>query len=95
MTYIRVSSLLASSAALLTVASLGNTPFAPTLVLLFLAISSLDLVFGNAAILSTEQVKNYAGQDPRSVVRSSSRWPPSPHLWLGSPAKTARYRWRS
>jgi DHA1 family bicyclomycin/chloramphenicol resistance-like MFS transporter len=61
MTYIGVSALVVLSAILLAVVSLGNTPLVPTVVVLFLAISSLGLIFGNAAALATEQVKEYAG----------------------------------
>lgn len=61
MTYIGVSGLLVFSAALLAVLATGNTPPIPTMALLFLAISSLGLIFGNAAALATEEVKKYAG----------------------------------
>lgn len=61
MTYVGVSGLLVSSAALLAVVSLADTSLVPTLVLLFLAISPLGFVFGNAAALATEQAKKYAG----------------------------------
>lgn len=61
MTYIGVSGLVLFSAGLLAVVSLGDTPLVPTLVLIFLAISSLGFVFGNAAALATEQVKRHAG----------------------------------
>ncbi|MCU1433708.1 MAG: Bcr/CflA family drug resistance efflux transporter [Pseudarthrobacter sp.] len=61
MTYIGVSGLVVFSAGLLAVVTAGNTPLFPTLVLLFLAISSLGFIFGNAAALATDQVKKYAG----------------------------------
>lgn len=61
MTYIGVSGLVVFSAVLLAVLATGNTPPIPTMALLFLAISSLGLIFGNAAALATEQVKKYAG----------------------------------
>ena len=61
MTYIGVSGLVFFSAVLLVVVAVGNTPLIGTLVLIFLAISSLGFIFGNAAALATDQVKNYAG----------------------------------
>ena len=61
MTYIGVSGLVVFSAILLAVLATGKTPLIPTAALLFLAISSLGLIFGNAAALATEQVKKYAG----------------------------------
>ena len=61
MTYLGVSSLVAFSAVLLAVVWAGNTPLIPTLVVIFLAISSLGFIFGNAAALATVQVKKYAG----------------------------------
>ena len=60
MTYIGVSGLVFFSV-LLVVVAVGNTPLIGTLVLIFLAISSLGFIFGNAAALATDQVKNYAG----------------------------------
>jgi DHA1 family bicyclomycin/chloramphenicol resistance-like MFS transporter len=61
MTYIGVSGLVVFSAGLLAVVTAGNTPLFPTLALIFLAISSLGLIFGNAAALATDQVRKYAG----------------------------------
>jgi DHA1 family bicyclomycin/chloramphenicol resistance-like MFS transporter len=61
MTYIGVSGLVVFSAGLLAVVTAGNTPLFPTLALTFLAISSLGLIFGNAAALATDQVRKYAG----------------------------------
>lgn len=61
MTYIGVSGLVVFSAGLLALVTAGNTPLFPTLVLIFLAISSLGFIFGNAAVLATDQVKKYAG----------------------------------
>jgi MFS transporter, DHA1 family, multidrug resistance protein len=61
MTYIGVSGLAVFSAILLGVVSAGNTPPIPTIVVIFLAISSLGFIFGNAAALATDQVKKCAG----------------------------------
>ncbi|MDR7082450.1 DHA1 family bicyclomycin/chloramphenicol resistance-like MFS transporter [Arthrobacter ginsengisoli] len=61
MTYIGVSALVVFSAVLLAVVVVGSTPLIPTLVVIFLAISSLGFVFGNAAALASDQVKEYAG----------------------------------
>ena len=95
MTYIGVSGLVVFSAGLLAVVTAGNTPLIPTLVLIFLAISSLGFVFGNAAALATEQVKKYAGTGSAIMARSSSPWPPSPHRWWDSPEKAVPCRWPS
>ena len=61
MTYIGVWGMVVFSAGLLAVVTVGNTPLFPTLVLIFLAISSMGFIFGNAAALATDQVKKYAG----------------------------------
>ena len=61
MTYLGVLGLVFFSAVLLVVVAVGNTPLIGTLVLIFLAISSLGFIFGNAAALATEQVREHAG----------------------------------
>ena len=61
LTFIGVGTLLAGSAGLLLVITLGDTPAIPTLVLLFVTISALGLILGNATALATAQVTKYAG----------------------------------
>lgn len=61
LTYIGVGVLLASTLVLLLVVLFTDTAAVPTLVLLFIAISSLGLILGNATALATERVTQYAG----------------------------------
>jgi DHA1 family bicyclomycin/chloramphenicol resistance-like MFS transporter len=61
LTSVGVWTLLAGSTALLLVIALGQTPAIPTLVLLFVTVSSLGLILGNATALATAQVTRYAG----------------------------------
>lgn len=61
LTFIGVGALLAGSAGLLLVIILGDTPAIPTLVLLFVTVSALGLILGNATALATAQVTKYAG----------------------------------
>lgn len=61
LTFIGVGTLLAGSAGLLLVITLGGTPAIPILVLLFVTVSALGLILGNATALATAQVTKYAG----------------------------------
>ena len=61
LTSIGVGTLLAGSAGLLLVITLGDTPAIPTLVLLFVTVSALGFILGNATALATAQVTRYAG----------------------------------
>ncbi|MGB9033839.1 MAG: multidrug effflux MFS transporter [Paeniglutamicibacter sp.] len=61
LTAIGVGTMLAGSVGLLLVVTLGDTPAIPTLVLLFVTVSALGLILGNATALATAQVTRYAG----------------------------------
>lgn len=61
LTAIGVGTMLGGSAGLLLVITLGDTPAIPTLVLLFVTVSALGLILGNATALATAQVTKYAG----------------------------------
>lgn len=61
LTSIGVGILLAGSTGMLLVITLADTPAIPTLVLLFVTISSLGFILGNATALATAQVTRYAG----------------------------------
>lgn len=61
LTHIGVGTLLAGSAALLCIIVFAGTPAIPTMLLLFVTVSALGLVLGNASALATAQVTRFAG----------------------------------